>query len=244
MRKAAFVLFLLLVPSALLAQEDWRDRPGEPDRPGDRPRVRDRRGDPDDRDRVRRGRRDASLFELTPTLGYRYGGTIESDRNNGNLFDDDVQLDSAASLGVTLGIPVGWGDTKIELMVSHQSTELETDEGLFLPDADLADIDVTYYHAGVSIPFSYSPYVTPYFVLSAGVANLDIGVAGLESENRFSMSAGVGVKVPISRNVGFRFETRGYFTALDADDDDRCNRCDEGNALAQGETSLGVVFRF
>ncbi len=82
------------------------------------------------------------------------------------------------------------------------------------------------------------------FAVDAGVANLDTDVAGTSSANRFAASAAIGLKFPIANNVAVKIEERGFF-ANTGDNGDRCRRfdCNDTN-LYQGETSLGVSFRF
>ena len=84
----------------------------------------------------------------------------------------------------------------------------------------------------------------PYFIVSAGLANLDPQISGVSAEQRFSASAGIGVKVPMSRALSFRFEGRGYYTALEDQGD--CRLCDYyyNHDFYQGEVNLGLVFSF
>ena len=82
-------------------------------------------------------------------------------------------------------------------------------------------------------------------MVSAGVANLDPDIAGTTSENRFSASGGIGVKVPFNRNAGLRVEARGYYTTLP--NDNGCRRCSYDYTYRdfyQGETNVGIYFRF
>ncbi len=224
MRKALLV-FLLLTSATVAAQgrddDDWRRRRGE-DRYDDTPRR--------------------SAFELTPFIGYRWGGTIFADQTF--LFGQDVDVAPSANLGVNFALPLGDTGMKLELMANRQSSELETDSGLFEPDNEVADIDVTYLHAGLQIPFAQSRNATPYFVVSGGLANLDPQISGVSAENRFSASAGVGVKVPMSNILSIRLEGRGYYTALEEDDD--CTICDYfyNEDFYQGEVNLGLVISF
>ena len=58
-------------------------------------------------------------------------------------------------------------------------------------------------------------------------------------------SGGLGVKVPFSRNAGLRVEARGYYTSLP--NDNTCRHCsynDNYRDFYQGETNVGVYFRF
>ena len=226
MRKAAMCLLLVLVSTTAFAQPYDRDE-----------RWRERRAEPH--------YRSFNPFELTPFGGFRYGGTLWADRSS--LFGFDTSVASNPNVGLNFGIPIGDTPMKLELMVNQQKTHLSPGDELFGPDVNLADMDVTYYHAGLQIPFGDPRSVNPFLVLSAGVANLRPDIAGVSSENRFSGSAGLGVKVPVTRHIGFRIEARGYFTSLSNDDDrDDCFRCDGdwGRDLYQGETNFGLVISF
>ena len=222
MRRLLLLLSVLLfIPAALLAQDEgWRNR----------------------RSNYRGGYAD-NFFELTPFVGYRYGGTIYADQTN--LFNQDVDVASSGIAGVNFGIPIpnGW---KVELMVNRQNTHFTTGGGgLFSPSDRIGGFDITYFHGGLQIPFAVSRSATPYFIVSAGVASLDPRVSGASTSTRFSAGAGIGVKVPISRNMGLRIEERGYFTTL-SNYGDNCRSCyySYNHDLYQGETNVGVFFRF
>ncbi|MFP5246857.1 MAG: outer membrane protein [Thermoanaerobaculia bacterium] len=221
MRKSALLLLLLsLVATSAFAQDDddWR-----------------RRRAPRDTGRY-------NAFEITPFVGYRWGGTIFADQTF--LFGEDVNVASSANFGVNFGIPLGDTGMKLELMANRQSSELETDSGLFEPNDEIADIDVTYLHAGLQIPFARSRNATPYVIVSGGIASLDPQVSGVSSENRFSASAGLGVKIPVSDVLSVRLEGRGYYTALEEEDD--CTICDYfyNEDFYQGEVNFGLAFSF
>ncbi|MEA2490425.1 MAG: hypothetical protein QOH21_2217 [Acidobacteriota bacterium] len=221
MRKYVFLLLLVLVPTSLFAQssrdDDWRGR---------------RRYTPRD-----------NAFELTPFIGYRWGGTIFS--NQTFIFNQDVDVASSANFGLNLAIPLGDSGMKLELMANRQASELETERGLFEPNNNVADMDVTYLHAGLQIPFATSRNVRPYFIVSAGLANLDPQIQDVSAENKFSASAGVGVKLPVNNNMAIRLEGRGYYTALE--NQDECTFCGDyfyNGDFTQGEVNLGLVFSF
>ena len=225
MRKAVLVFLLLCIAIPTFAQDrddDWRRRRG---------RYEDRRDTPSD-----------SAFELTPFVGYRWGGTIFADQTF--IFGQDVDVAPSANFGVNFALPLGDTGLKLELMANRQASELETGSGLFEPDDEVADIDVTYLHGGLQIPFARSRNATPYVIVSAGLANLDPQITGVDAEQRFSASAGIGVKVPMSRALSFRFEGRGYYTALE--EDDECTICDYfyNEDFYQGEVNAGLVFSF
>jgi len=220
MRKLLLLIAILIIPaSSLLAQDEpWRNRPG------------------------RYGRTTAdNFFELTPFLGYRYGGTIFADQSK--LFRQDVNVESSANFGANFAIPIanGW---KVELLVDRQNTHFTNGAGgLFAPSDRLGGFAITYFQGGLVIPFAVSRSATPYFSVGAGVANLDPRVSGASSDTRFAANASIGVKVPINRNVGIKLEERGYFTSL-SNYGDTNRYYNYNHDLYQGETNFGVFFRF
>ena len=221
MRKAALLLlFFLVAPASLYAQysDPWRGRPYQP--------------------------RD-NMFELTPVVGYRWGGTIHDYQTD--LFRTDADVQSSANFGGIFAIPINHEGMKIELILDHQSSRFQNGNGLFEPSTDLGDVDVTYYHAGILVPFAESRDITPFFTFSAGLANIDPKLANATSEDAFSTAFGIGVKVPVNRNLGVRFEGKGYFTWLSDNNNHNCHDCyyyNGGDGFYQGSLNLGLTFRF
>jgi len=180
-------------------------------------------------------------FELTPQVQYRFGGTLSGEDNA--IADVDLDVNDGEAFGVTFDIPLS-SSLQLELLASRQSTELRFDEGLFGGNADVADIDLTYLHAGILFQGG-NREVSPFFVASAGATVLDPNVPGADNETRFSVSLGGGVKVFFNEHVGMRFEGRGFWTAVD-DDDDYCDRYScwddyNDNDLTQGVASVGLI---
>ena len=219
MKRVVLLLFAALLIAPSLFAQDWRDR-------GYSNRARD------------------NSFDLEPFVGYRWGGTIFADSTN--LYGRDVDLQSSANIGVNFGIPTGVNGMKVELMVNHQSTTVGNGAGsLFGSGNNAGDFGVTYYHAGLLIPFNQSRAATPFVIVSAGMTNLDPKMSSVSSSNKFSASAGVGVKVPINPALSIRGEVRGYFTAIGSGNG--CSRCGYGyndKNFYQGEANLGLNFRF
>lgn len=223
MRKSLLVLLLLSLSTTAFAQtrdddEEWRRR------------------------RARNNIQRNNGFELTPFVGYRWGGTIFADQTF--IFGEDVNVGPSANYGASVALPLGDTGLKLDLMANRQSSQLETEGGLFEPENEVADIDITYLHAGLHIPFARSYAATPYFVVSGGLANFDPQIRGVSDETRFSASAGVGVKVPVSDALSLRLEGRGYYAALEEEDD--CTICDYfyNEDFFQGEVNFGLSINF
>lgn len=188
---------------------------------------------------------DGYRYELTPTLSYRFGGSL--DGREAELFDADLETDDGAAFGVTFDIPLS-RHVQLELLASRQSTDLRFERGLFGVGGSVADVDVTYYHVGVLWQWG-DTRVSPFVVASAGVANLDPDLPGASSEDRFSISVGGGVKVFLSENVGLRFEGRGFVSDVDGGGDGRrhdryCYDYDGcyDDDFSQGQASVGLIF--
>lgn len=186
-------------------------------------------------------------FELTPRVGYNFGGTLSGDNALG--FNSDLEAKDSPSYGVSFDIPLS-RHMQLELLASRQSTELNFDEGLFGPDFNVADFDVTYYHVGI-LWQGDSGRVVPFFVASAGIGELDPQIVGATSESRFSVSLGGGVKVFFDpeQHIGLRLEGRGFWTDLGENrwrDDNHHDWWDDSytynNDFSQGQVSAGLIF--
>lgn len=191
----------------------------------------------------------AGSVELTPMVGYRWGGQISKEDNPTLGYDADLK--DSSSLGLVLDIPVSY-HVQIELSADHQSTGLREDR-LFSPADHSFDIDVNYYHISVVGQWPQR-HVTPYVVGGIGVADLRPDRAGLSDSRRFSSTLGGGIKVPLAEHVAFRLEARGYWSDTSDQkwewDDEHCDddhghcRWDRNTDLVQGQVKVGISFWF
>lgn len=192
----------------------------------------------------------AQKLELSPFLGYRFGGDFEARGNAPFFFTvEDFEVDETSSYGLLLDIGVT-RNLQVELMLSRQETELRLETGVFGPPDRLFDLDVDYYHAGVL--YQWTPgQVRPFVVGTLGATRLAPEPAALADETHFSASLGAGVKLLFTRNLGVRFEGRLFSTVIDNSDDrifcDRfgfCEVIDVDEYLDQAEIRGGLVFAF
>lgn len=182
-------------------------------------------------------------LEITPVYGFRTGGTITTESTD--VFFEDVDVDDSGFYGVIVDIDMS-RYLQLELLFNHQESELDYEGELFEPGVDIGDMEVTYWQVGM-VWRSPASDVQPFFGLTLGGATLSPQVPGLDSENKFSTSAGGGVKIFLNRNIGIRLEGRGYWTFIDSGDDDYC--CydyyyDYGENFTQFEGSVGLIFAF
>lgn len=142
-------------------------------------------------------------FEITPFVGYRFGGQFED-----SVTTDSADLKAAASLGLAFDVGYAPGQA-IQVFYSRQSTEAE--------DATPAlDIDVEYLQVGGIGTFPSETELQPYLVGSIGVARFNPS-GGFDEETQFAATLGGGLKYFFNDRFGLRFEGRGYFTFFDTD---------------------------
>lgn len=180
-------------------------------------------------------------FEISPYVGYRLNGAVDSRES----FDQDLEVKESSTYGLRLDIPLS-SNLQLEILGNRQDSAFQLDEGVLEPSLELGDVTLDTVHAGLLYQWG-NGQVNPYFVFSGGITRINPDFPDLESESRLSGSLGGGVKVFVNRNLGFRFEARGYWIDLDARfDDDDCRRCrdDDGSALYFGEANAGLVFSF
>lgn len=188
-----------------------------------------------------------TAIEITPTVGFRWGGEIRAEDTT--TLDRDADLEEGHSLGLVVDIPVS-NHLQIELLFDHQRTGLGSST-LFGPAEREFDLDIDYYHVGALYQWK-TRSVTPFIVGSIGIADLDPKDGFNSGTRRFSTSFGGGVKIPLSSHVAVRFEGRGFWTdtgetRFDDDDDDhhRCHDDDDcSSGLVQGQVRLGVAVSF
>lgn len=177
----------------------------------------------------------AQNLEISPFVGLRFGGEANGEVLGYAPFG--LELGDGASSGLVVSFPVHrW--LHVELIWSHQSTELLDN---YFDEAALFDVDVDYYHAGVSYQWTLGQ-VRPFAGISVGATVLDPDLAGLGSDTRFSIGLGGGAKLMLNQHFGFRLEGRLLVTDLG---DRYCRRCyDDSSDLSQGELRGGLVLAF
>jgi len=153
-------------------------------------------------------------FEITPFGGYRIGGQFETPATE-TVASENVDLDDGGSWGVDLGL---YRDSTsfYEFLYSTASTGLDSD------DPSLAGLDVKteYYQVGGTLLFADYERWVPWFSFTAGATRFSAG--GYDSDTKFSISAGGGVRFPFNDYVAATAGIRGYLTFVDSDTDFLC----------------------
>ena len=175
--------------------------------------------------------------EISPVLGYRFGGEFTDDTTN-----QDIDVKEAASYGLAVDVEYA-PDRMVEVFYSRQSTELE---GI----SPTLDLDVEYFQVGGVAEYTQEAY-TPYLVGTIGATRFSPS-GNLDSETRFSLTLGGGVKWFLNEHWAIKAEGRAFLTIFDSDTEIFCVSSGgatclfrtSGSLVWQLEANAGVIFRF
>jgi len=183
-----------------------------------------------------------SGIEITPTIGYRFGGTINNDDGRFSASDN-------LAWGATFGYRVK-ADGLVELVYSRQPTTVR-----FKPDTGAAftvsDAAIEYLQFGGALEFGDNPNTKPFFALTIGGTHFAPENPDLLGEWVFSFGAALGLKTYLSQNFGLRAQARLWMSTLSSDTQFWCSlpggcviNASNGVFFTQGEVSGGVMFVF
>lgn len=148
----------------------------------------------------------AQGVEIAPLAGYRFGNDF-FELVTGRPVDDD----GAPAVGVVVDVPVG-GGLQVEAQYTHQRATVSTPAGPFGPAARWR-VTVDHWQGG-GLQEYFGGRVRPFAVGALGLTRY--AGAG-DSEIRFTVSAGGGVKLFPSSRVGVRFNSQVFATLAYAD---------------------------
>lgn len=183
-----------------------------------------------------------SPFQAVLHAGYRVGGSLEDETTG-----EERDFDEGASFALALELRYRPGDDRFyQLWYSRQESEVSDALASY-------DVDIEYLHLGGTIPIGDRERAQPYFAAGLGGTRFSSSEPGAKDKTRFSGSLAFGVAVPLAEHAAFRFEARGYVTAVDTDSAIFC-RSDNGtgfcrivasgSAIFQAEVLAGVAIRF
>ena len=146
------------------------------------------------------------LVEISPAYGYRWGGGVKTTDGQ------DLNFQDGRAYGLSLDYsPNRDSDLKFELLWSRQDSGINLDNAHGLNHLGLT---VDEFQIGGVLETTYGrlhPYITG--LLGASL----FGPQGNDSEVRFSLSIGGGVKFFLLRNLAFRADLRGFCTVVESD---------------------------
>jgi hypothetical protein len=184
----------------------------------------------------------AQSFEVSPFYGYRFGGSFVE------LYTvQPFDLDGAPATGVAFDVRLYDDDTlQIEGLFSHQAADVLVQPEPGRP-ATRWRVSADHWLAGGLQEFSGGGRVRAF---TTGMAGLTRYAAEGDSEYRFTVSAGGGVKMFPARRIGIRLDGRVLTTFVDGSGNTVA--CTPGVCLVglhvdvawQAEFTAGVIVRF
>ena len=142
---------------------------------------------------------------VTLFAGYHFGGSL-TDETSGQ----SVDLREGGLFGASLDIPLD-DSSEFQVFYGHQSTAFTP-----WPYPTTSDkLKVDYLHiGGTFFPEEMSRGV--YVVGGLGATRMTPDADGFNPATNFSLNLGIGYLLPLSRNVGLRFEARGFATIINS----------------------------
>jgi opacity protein-like surface antigen len=182
---------------------------------------------------------DYKTYEITPFVGYMGGGKFEDPATS-----TDRDVDEDTDFGVIFNIAADrW--RHYEFLYAQQSTQVA--------GATPMDLDIQYLQIGGTVSSPDAERVIPYFGITVGAARFNPDGPGLDDETKLAFSIAGGVKVPITDNIGVRFDARAFVSLLETDgnifcvSDNGAGTCairTKSDTLFQYSANLGLIVAF
>jgi len=195
-------------------------------------------------------RRDVG-FEITPTFGWRFGGTTSTIADS---YIDKISIPSSFSWGATIEYRLS-RSLHLELLWSHQNTEMRADFTTPTVDVDrkLSHLNIdTFQIGGMWLSGDPSDNARLYLDLLIG-ASLLSPAPQYQSLLRISASVGGGIKYYFADHFGARLGIRWLPVYINSSGGTGyvcspyyygCYYLYATNYLSQGDAYTGVIFRF
>lgn len=180
-------------------------------------------------------------FEVTPLIGYRFGGDFDTSR-------DKVHNKIELSEDTSYGFLTAWSfDRKRqgEFLISHYNTKFSESAN---SSVDNTGLGITYAHLGGNVPISEGP--VPFYITGGfGLTHLAPKDDQLSNETRFSVNVGLATKIKLSERVSLRLDSRLYGTFFNSDsaifcEVETCAIYISSDIWFQSEVSAGITYRF
>lgn len=185
----------------------------------------------------------AGDIELTPTIGYRFGGDFEHLSLNGT--PADLSLDDGEEYGLIVTFPVS-SRVDLEFRWSHQGTDLTPSIDHVAAPTELSSDS---YLGGVVVFFPVkNEAVKPFINFELGATQYDAN-NGFAGDAGFTYAVGGGSKFYFGDHFGVRVQGSYLSGNIPGGQDVFCNAdvCYTGtarNSVGQFEVTTGVVFKF
>ena len=179
-------------------------------------------------------RAEAQQIEITPFVGYQFGGELEE------IDDEPItrKLDQSPTWGLMLDVGITYLD-QLEFYYSSQGTDLN--RGV----EQAVGVTIDHFQIGAIHQYAPSRPINPYIGISLGASKF---VVGGDSDTRFSGSLSGGVKMVVSDHLGFRFDARVFGISTGTNpitcSDEFCIGYPDTSIIWQYTINAGVMIHF
>jgi Outer membrane protein beta-barrel domain len=166
-------------------------------------------------------------FELTAFLGYRLGGSFDVQGSGERVHAND-------DLAFGGGLSVRLDETqRVGLFYSKQPTTTHSSSGF-----GRVGLSVEYFHLDETVESEQRyRFFTPYLTGALGVTVLSVDAPGTNSDTRFSIAVGGGLRFPVRPRFDVRLDARAYLTFIDTNSSVFCAPGSAGGACALRSSS-------
>lgn len=190
-------------------------------------------------------------IEITPTVGYRFGGTVST---FDNAIISSVEVPDTISFGITAEWPVH-PNLNLEVLWSHQDTTLEANFNGNPPagkNAEFSHLNVdTLQIGGLWQSGRRGDKIRGYFDFLLGASILNPSPE-YQSLTRFSMTIGGGAKFQLSDKIGLRLGLRWMPVYINSEGSGYgycdpywgCYEYYDSNYLYQTDAHVGLIIKF
>ena len=178
--------------------------------------------------------------EIIPFGGARTGGGVTGELDGASR---EFGFGSGASYGGVLDFNLHKNNFKLELLYSRQRTEIES-ANLLVRDG--LKLNIEYLQGGLLQEVGSEK---SRFYVSVLLGASRFSPEGFDSETKFSLSLGGGLKFFPSRHVGLRFDARAFLSFVKSDvggvcANGRCIFSYSGSHMTQGDFTGGLILAF
>jgi len=182
-------------------------------------------------------------FEITPFVGYMFGGEVA-------VWDGNLRLQDDMNYGLVLNFVVNRSG-ELEASYTRQDTKLDFDE-FRVGRRSIYDVSVNVWQFGGHYRFNPTATVRPFFSGTLGFTHYGVGdkldddAPNLSSDTFFSIVLGGGVKIFPSERIGIRLAGHLYSTILSSGGGFWCGTGGCGVGLSgwgvwQGDVQAGLT---
>ncbi|WP_057832547.1 outer membrane protein [Colwellia sp. TT2012] len=180
-------------------------------------------------------------FEITPLIGYRFGGSFDTSKEKEH---HRIELSEETSYGLL----TAWSfdrERQGEFLISHYNTSFSQSDGF---SASNTELTITYAHIGGNVPISdgFMPF---YITGGLGLTHFAPKDEQLSNETRFSINIGLATKFELSEHISLRLDSRIYGTFFNSAsaifcEQDTCAIYISSDIWFQSEVSAGLTYHF